>query len=351
MITRIRKALFLSRRRKEVEAEFELAYLELRRWRPKKLFRQREWIRDADALDLIPRWLQHAITVEDVDKQSTSVKQLVTRCKSHVDNENQAADVIDAASTKADMLRQRSATLHGSAFKLSERRHHAIKDECNHARRARDARAEDAALILIEEKLVAFAAFISRAETVNASLPATEARIAAIKPEEIWLDTGAKETYDDLLATFTEIQKDVKRGDYDKAAQRLREIETLEANLRERGTRRADWALQEVAMWLTSPSLVAAFPELQQFPKAALSTADIENLYALREQIERFIVSRAADQRENNMPTRDLATGRRLAATHPLRMPFEDATDPGELEEFLRCVSAFGHRSGSEQGA
>ena len=343
MITRIRKALLLARRRKEVEAEFELAHLELRRWRPKKVFRQREWIRDTDALDLNPRLLQHSTTVEEVDKKSAAIKQLVARCQSRAETEIRVAELIKAAGNRADALRQRAATLQGSAFKLAERRNHSIKDECNHAGRAKDGRSEDAALILLEEKLSVFEASIAHAENVNAMLPAMEARIAAIEPEEIWLDTGAKETYDDLLATFTEIQKDIKRGDYDKAAQRLREIETLEANLRDRSSRRADWALQEIAMWLSSPSLVAAFPELQHFPKAAFSTADIENLYALREQIERFIVTRAADQRENNMPTRDLATGRRLAATHPLRMPFKDAANPGELKEFLRCVTAFGH--------
>ena len=172
-------------------------------------------------------------------------------------------------------------------------------------------------------------------------MTASETRIGEIKPEEVWLDTGAKETYDDILATFAETQKDVKRGDYDKAAQRMRELDALEAHLRDRSSRRATWAVDEVKMWLTSPSVAEAFPQLTQFPSSGLRPADIENLYGMRDEIERFIASRAATQRERNMPARD-GGGQKLVANHPLRMPFEECGDATELEEFLRCVKAYG---------
>ena len=342
MIGRIRNAIRLSRRRKEVEAEFEAAYAEVRRARPKKAFRQREWMRESDALDAGLGWLLRAPTVDDLDKKSVAIQQIVARCKALVETETRAAATIDAAAKRADALRQRAAPLHGSAFNLAEHRHHAIKDECNHARRAKDSRDEGAAIKRIEEKLGAFEASLARAEQVTSAMPAIEARIAAIKPEEIWLDTGAKETFDDILATFAETQKDLKRGDYDKAAQRVREIDILEGNLRDRGNRRAVWALQEITMWLSSPSVAEAFPQLAGFPTTSLSAADIENLYALRPEIERFVFARAANQRARNIPTRDVANGRKLAASHPLRMPLEECANPAELEEFLRCVTTFG---------
>ena len=342
MIRRIRNAIRLSRRRKEVEAEFEAAYAEVRRWRPKKAFRQREWMRESDALDAGLGLLLRASTIDDLDKKAAAIKHIVARCKALVEAETHAAATIDAAAKQADAFRQRAAPLHGSAFKLAEHRHHAIKDESNHARRAKDASDEQAAIRRIEEKLAAFEASLARAEQVASAMPGIEARIATIKPEEIWLDTGAKETYDDILATFAETQKDLKRGDYDKAAQRVREIAILERNLHDRGNRRAVWALQEITMWLTSPSVAAAFPELTKFPQAALSHADIENLYAFRPEIKRFVAARAADQRERNIPTRDLASGRKLAPSHPLRMPLDECANPAELEEFLRCVTNFG---------
>lgn len=342
MIGRIRNAFLLGRRRKEVELEFEGAYIEVRRWRPKKVFRQRAWMHEADALDAGLRWLLRANTVDDVNTKSVAIQEIVSRCKALVETEARVAVFIDASAKKAEALRQRAAALQGSAFRLAEHRHHAIRDECNHARRARDERDEDSSLRRIEEKLTTFEASLARAEQVAASMPLVEARIGAIKPEDVWLDTGAKETYDDLLATFAETQKDVKRGDYDKAAQRLREIETLEAHLRDRSSRRADWAVAEVAMWLTSPAVAEAFPQLAGFPKGAMSPAEIENLYDLRPQIGRFVAARAVNQRERNVPSRDIASGRKLAASHPLRMPLEDCADPAELEEFLRCVTVFG---------
>ncbi len=342
MIGRIRMAFRLKARRKEVEAEFEAAHAEVRRLRPKKAFRQRAWIREADALDAGLRWLYTAPMLDDLNKKSEAIQQILARCRAQVDAETKAAALIEVAAKKADAFRQRSATLHGSAFKLAEHRYQAIKDECNHARRARDERDEQASLSRIEEKLAAFDSSLARAEAVAASIPLVEARIAAIRPEDVWLDSGTKETYDDLLATFGETQKDIRRGDYDKAGQRLREIDILESHLRDRGNRRSVWALQEIAMWLGSPSIAQAFPQLAHFPQATISAANIEDLYALRPEIERFVAAHAADQRERNMPTRDLAGGRRLAANHPLRMPLEDCADPLELEEFLRCVSAVG---------
>ena len=342
MIGRIRNAIRFSRRRKEMGTEFEAAYAEVRRWRPKKAFRQREWMRAADALDALLPNLLRAATVEELDRKSAAIHQIVTRCKAQVETESQAVATIDAAGRRADALRQRAASLQGSAFKLAENRHHAIKDECNQARRSKDARDEEAAVKRIAGKLVAFESSIMLAEQVTAAMPVLEARIAAIKPEEIWLDTGAKETYDDILATFAETQRDMKRGDYDKAAQRVREIDILEGNLRDRGNRRAVWALQEITMWLTSPSVAEAFPQLAQFPQAALRPADIESLYALRTEIERFVALRANRQRERNIPSRDVTTGRKLAASHPLKMPFEVSANPVELEEFLRCVKSAG---------
>ncbi len=95
-------------------------------------------------------------------------------------------------------------------------------------------------------------------------------------------------------------------------------------------------------MWLSCASVADAFPELARFPKSSMSPADIETLYALRPEIERFVAARAAGQRELNVPTRDAANGRKLADSHPLRMPMEGCKDPAELEEFLRCVTAFG---------
>ena len=333
----------VTRRRKEVEAEFAAAYTEVRRWRPKKIFRHRDWLRDLDALDAILRWLMRATAVEEINKQAASIQQIVVRCKDRVENETRIAATIDAAAKRADALRQRAASLRGSAFQQAERRHHALKDECNHALRAKDARSEEAALAVIERKLAAFEVTLARAEQVTEAMPAMEARIGAIKPEEVWLDTGAKETYDDILATFAEAQKDLKRGDYDKAEQRLREIDTLQGHLRDRSSRRTQWALDEVAMWSSCESVVDAFPELTQFPNSTMSSSDIESLYALRPEIERFVAARAAHQREQNVPTRDLGNGRKLASSHPLRMPLKDCTDPSELEEFLRCVTAFGH--------
>ncbi len=342
MIGRIRNALLLGRRRKDVELEFEAAYIEVRRLRPKKAFRQRAWMHETDALDAVLRWLLRANTVDEVKTKSVAIQEIVARCKGQVETEARVAVFIDAAAKKAEVLRLSAAALHGSAFRLAEHRHHAIRDECNHARRARDQRDEDSSLRRIEEKLTIFEESLARAEQVISAMPMIEARLGAIKPEEVWLDTGAKETYDDLLATFAETQKDVKRGDYDKAAQRLREIETLEAHLRDRSSRRADWALAEVAMWLTSPSVAEAFPQLAGFPTSAISPADIENLYDLRPQIERFVAARAVNQRERNVPSRDVASGRKLAISHPLRMPLDDCSDPAELEEFLRCVTVFG---------
>jgi len=332
----------VAKRRKQAEADFEIAYAEVRRWRPKKIFRHRDWIREVDALDAMLRWLVRASTIEEIDKKSADIRQIVARCKAQVETETRIAETIEAASKKADALRQRAASLRGTAFQQAERRHHAIKDECNHARRAKDARSEQAALATIESKLAAFEASLARAEQVAVAIPTIEARIGAIKPEEVWLDTGAKETYDDILATFAETQKDIKRGDYDKAEQRIREIDILEGHLRDRSSRRTQWALDEIVMWQSCASVAEAFPELSQFPKSNLSTSDIENLYALRVEIERLISARAVEQRERNIPTRDLA-GHKLAASHPLRMPLADCQDPAELEEFLRCVSAFGH--------
>ena len=342
MITRIRNAFRLKSRRHEVEAEFEAAYAEVRRLRPRKAFRQRAWLREAEALDAGLRWVFKAPTLDDLNKKSEAIQQIVARCKAQVEWETNASATIDVAAKKAAALRQRAATLHGSAFKLAEHRHQAIKDECNHAHRARDERDEEAALKRIEDKLAAFDAFLARTEAVTATMPLIETRIGAIKLAEVWLDTGTKETYDDLLATFAETQKDIHRGDYDKAEQRLREIHTLENHLRDRGNRRAVWALQEIAMWLSSPSIAVAFPQLARFPQATISAANIEDLYALRPEIERFAAAHAAGQRERNMPTRDLAGGRKLALNHPLRMPLEDCANPAELEEFLRCISAVG---------
>ena len=344
MINRIRNAFRLKSRLQEVEAEFEAAHAEVRRLRPRKAFRQRAWLREADALDAGLNWVFKAPTINDLNKKSEAIQQIVARCQAQVDSETKAIAIIDVAAKKADAFRQRAATLHGSAFKLAEHRHQAIKDECNHARRARDERDEDASLKRIEDKLAAFEASLARAEAVTATMPLIEARIAAIHPEDVWLDTGTKETYDDLLATFAETQKDIQRGDYDKAGQRLREMDTLENHLRDRGNRRAVWALQEIAMWLSSPSLAAAFPQLARFLQASISAANIEDLYALRPEIERFAAAHSAAQRERNMPTRDLAGGRKLAANHPLKMPLEDCANPAELEEFLRCISAGGHR-------
>ena len=344
MIQGIRERFRASRRRKEVEAEFEAAYDELRLHQPQKLFRKREWKREADSLDALPRWLLRAETVAEIDRSSATIRQIVARVKALVETEARVAATIESALQKSDALRQRAAvSLRGSAFQHAERKHRSIEDECHCAQRARSAREEDQALQRIQEGLAGLEASIGRGEQVNAALPAAEARIAAINPEDIWIDSGSKETYDDILATFGETQKDVRRGDYDKAFQRLREVESLEASLRGRLGRRAVWALEEVAMWLDCPSVAAAFPELAQFPKSSMSPSEIERLYDLRPEIERFIMTRAAEQRVRNTPTRDITTGRKLAANHPLHMPFDNSTDPGELDEFLRWVTASGH--------
>lgn len=338
----IRGRFQMARRRKEVEAEFEAAYDELHTLRPKKFYRQREWGREADALDSLKAWLLRAESMAEIEKNAAAIRQTVTKCKALVETETRVASSIESAKKKADELRQRAAAaLRGAAFHQAERRYHAIGDESNHARRARDAREEESSLRRIQEGLDALEAVIARGEQVNAALPQIEARIAAIKPEDVWIDSGSKETYDDILATFGETQKDVKRGDYDKAFQRLREIETLEAGLRDRLGRRAGWALEEVKMWLGCTSVAEAFPQLAGFPKSSMNPSDIERLYELRPEIEQFVAKRAAEQRERNMPARDL-NGRKLAANHPLRMPLEKCTDAENLDEFLRWVTASG---------
>jgi hypothetical protein len=343
MIGQLRMRLKAGRRRKEVEAEFEAAHVEVRRLRPKKIFRQREWARETDALDALLKWLLRADTIAEVEKTSASIQQIVAKCKAVVDTEARVAATIESAKQQADALRQRAAgSLRGSAFQQAERKHHAITDDCNYARRARVARDEDQCLQRIQAGLDGLVGMIERGEQINAALPAIEARIGAIKPEDIWIDTGTKETYDDIVATFGETQKDVKRGDYDKAFQRLREIEGLESSLRDRLGRRAIWALDEVRMWMSCTSVADRFPELAQFPKSSMSPADIERLYGLRPEIEQFVNERAAAQRERNMPSRDIMNGRKLAANHPLRMTFDKCTNPVELDEFLRWVTAFG---------
>jgi hypothetical protein len=340
---RFNTRLKIGRRRKEVEAEFETAYAEVRRNRPKKLFRQREWIRETDALDALLKWLLRADSLADVDKIGTSIQQIVVKCKAMVEAEARVAATIESAKQRADVLRQRAASaLRGSAFQQAERKHHTVEDECNHARRARDVRDEDQSLKRIQSGLDGLEGMIERGEQVNATLPLIEARIGAIKPEDIWIDAGTKETYDDILATFGETQKDVRRGDYDKAFQRLREIESLEGSLRDRLGRRAIWALDEVAMWLGCASVAEAFPELAEFPKSAMSPADIERLYALRPAIDAFVNERAAEQRKRNVPSRDIKNGLKLAENHPLRMTFDKCANPAELDEFLRWVTAFG---------
>lgn len=343
MILDFRKRFHLARRRKEVEAEFDAAYTELHASRPKKNYRQREWARESDALDSLKAWLLRAESMAEIEKNAAAIRQTVGKCKTVVETEGRVAASIESAKQKADALRQRAATaLRGAAFHQAERRHHAIAEDCSHARRARDAREEESSLRRIHEGLDALEAIIVRGEQVNAALPLVEARIGAIKPEDVWIDSGSKETYDDILATFGETQKDVKRGDYDKAFQRLREIESLEAGLRDRLGRRAVWAMEEVAMWLGCASVAEAFPQLAEFPKSSMSPADIERLYELRPEIEQFVTKRAVEQRERNMPVRDLATGRKLASNHPLRLSLEKCTDAEHLDEFLRWVTASG---------
>ena len=251
----------------------------MNRWRPKKAFRQRDWFREVDALDLLPRWLVRAATVEEIDKRIGNMKQIVAHCQALVETEARVAATIDNAQTKADTLRQRSARLQGTAFKLAEHRHHAIKDECNHARRAKDARAEEAALNALAQKLQSFEGLITRAEAVTAAIPQIEARIAAIKPEEIWLDGGAKETYDDLLATFAETQRDIKRGDYDKAAQRCAKSTPSKPTCATAAPAVRTGRNRKSPCGAPARPSPRPFRNSAQFPPK-LSTADIENLYA-----------------------------------------------------------------------
>jgi hypothetical protein len=248
-------------------------------------------------------------------------------------------EAISSAQTHATQARRRASALPGEPFNRDvRRRRDSILDECKRVLHAKNLDAETTAEHQIEQKLKALEDLVDRAETVQKSLPTIAAEIQQLPRQHVALDIGTEEIYQDIDETLKQARSDASRGDYGKAAQRLREVQGLKVNLLNRVDRRARWAREEINRWLDCSVITSAFPELHQFP-GSLDGEHVERWYALRPAIERLVFEHASQQRASNVPVRRGSNFVLLSKGDPLELPLAEANDETKLEVFLQKVA------------
>jgi hypothetical protein len=283
--------------------------------------------------------IEQASTASEFEGIEKSIKRLLSRSDDihGVDAATQRA--ILSAQTRAAETRRRASALPGDNFNRDvRRRRDSILDECKRVQRAGNLDAETTAEHQIEQKLKALEDLVDRAETVHKSLPTIAAEIHQLPRQHVALDIGTEEIYQDIDETLKQARADASRGDYGKAAQRLREVQSLKVNLLNRVDRRARWAREEINRWLDCSVVISAFPELRQFPNS-LDGDSVERWYALRPAIERLVFEHATRQRASNVPVRRGSDFVLLSDSDPLTLPLQEANDAKRLELFLQKVS------------
>ncbi|MEO8660687.1 MAG: hypothetical protein ABI693_19610 [Bryobacteraceae bacterium] len=305
-------------------------------------FRRVELGKERNKLERARLTIERARTMDELLKADQALTAIRNRCWQLTDQEGEAARRITEAEAKTVDLRGRAASLPGESFQNEvDRRRRVLSQECERARQAKEGKAEKACLELLAQHVGGLAALVATAEAVCAKLPDLEKRIAELPKAQAALDLGTEEIIHDIDATLRQTRKEVVLGSYDKAAQRIHEVESLEGTLLERMRRRQQWAREEVDRWLSIDTVAAPFPELRTFP-AVMTGTDVERWYALRPRVERLAMDLAEEQRLSNTPTKHAGSGYALSRTHALRMTLAESRDARKLEDFLRAVERWG---------
>jgi hypothetical protein len=341
VITFIRDAIRRRYRRETLARELDLAIGRIDSIRM-RTFRRSQLNIEISTLYRLRVALGNTREARDLDRITQSMASTRLKCDQLQSAEAHSQGAVQAAEARVGMLRQRASALPGDAFNRDiRRRRDSIVEECRRVREAKNLAAERTAATQIQQKMKVLEDLVGGAETVHSALPVVEAKIEALPRQQVVLDTETEVIYEDICATLKQARLDARRGDYGKAAQRLREVKGLEGNLLSRFDRRARWAREEINRWLDCAVVTAAFPELRQFPPS-LDGASVERWYSLRTAIEPIVLEHASRQRAANVPVRRGSGFVLVPGGAPLALRLEQANDEQKLEAFLHTVCSYG---------
>ncbi|HEX4771754.1 MAG TPA: hypothetical protein VH351_13025 [Bryobacteraceae bacterium] len=281
------------------------------------------------------------VSTAGCDEMAQTLDTSRARCDQMMQQEAEIRSRLSAADAKAERYRELAAAFPAKSFSEdARRRRKTITAAIKGFWRARNHQMEQQLLAKIEAQAAALEQMVKEARTVQNAIPGLAQKFARLPQDEIALNIGTEELFDEIQATFMQVQADAERGNYHKAHQRLAALDGLMERLLAGLERRRAQAREQVDLWLNCATVAGRFPEIPAFP-ARMHPSDIEKWYALRPLIERLVLERASEQRARNAPNRH-SSGDRLHEDHPLRVPLEAAGEDAKLEAFLHAAKIYG---------
>jgi exonuclease VII small subunit len=279
-------------------------------------------------------------TRAELENVAESLRRLEGRCDAVFAEDARAVELVRHAKQRLNELERQASGLPGKPFFERVRgARRGVEVELRAASDAKDERSEKKALEFASQKLRAAEAIVAGAAKVHASLPVVEVQVKAIPRDEVELNVGSVQTLKEIEATLQRAQSEAARGDYPRADAHLGEVERLRASLTDRLGYRCREAREAVDRWLKLPAVVAAFPEIGQFPEK-FTGQDVLNWVELRARIHTHVEAAAADARRSNWPSTYIS-GAQVDASSPLRMELRDATNHRDLLAFVGALEEF----------
>ena len=286
MIVRLLTTLVGGRRPDRLRIRLEREREHLASVRLQSPFRKLNLQLERDRLTQAARNLATSPTIAVCENIERTLREARANCDGMMREETQLRGRLNEANLAAELNRQLAATVPAKSFdEAARRKQKMIAAEIKSFWKCRSERAEHHTLSQIEAWTAELEQMVLEAQLVQKSVPQLTNELAMLPREQIAIDAGAEETFQEINATFLQVQEDAAYGNYHKAYQRLESLNVLKEGLLSRLERRRNEAREQVNLWLDCAEIVERFPQIRMFP-AHMSAADIEQWYALRHSIE-----------------------------------------------------------------